>query len=53
MKENKYKIMWWEPGERKEWRTRQEIVVYGEDAACHVVKTIAPKDTTVDVIPIL
>tara|TARA_Y100000004_G_C8618497_1_gene287783 strand:- start:93 stop:260 length:168 start_codon:yes stop_codon:yes gene_type:complete len=46
-------VIQWRRDKKKGYSALQQVTVYGLDAAEHVLKNVAPKDRTVDVIPVM
>lgn len=52
---NKYRIEWMKTKKNSCWQSRQEVVVYGEESAAHILKNLEedPKVNLINVLPCL
>lgn len=51
----KYRIEWMKEKKSAAWQSKQEVVVFDDESALHIIKNLQkdPKVSLIDVIPVL
>jgi hypothetical protein len=55
MSDNKYRICWLKTKKNSCWQSQQEVIVFGEESAAHIMKNLEedPAVNLINVYPVL